>query len=55
MKGDVGETISLWPGTTISHRLSRIRPHIGRCDVRWYGDTQPKVSFDMTPVAKEAI
>ena len=41
VKEDIGETVTLWP-------------HIGRCDVCWYGDTKPRTSFEMKPSAKEA-
>ncbi|CAK9005783.1 unnamed protein product [Durusdinium trenchii] len=40
-KDDVGETVSLWP-------------QIGHCDVRWYGETATRVSFEMKPSVKEA-
>eukprot|EP00435_Cladocopium_sp_Y103_P070953 s557_g36.t1 len=40
-KEDIGEQVTLWP-------------HIGRCDVRWYGDTRPRASFDMKPSVKQA-
>ncbi|CAL1148010.1 unnamed protein product [Cladocopium goreaui] len=40
-KEDIGEQVTLWP-------------HVGRCDVRWYGDTRPRASFDMKPSVKQA-
>eukprot|EP00438_Fugacium_kawagutii_P033169 Skav231897 [mRNA] locus=scaffold960:107010:117542:- [translate_table: standard] len=40
VKEDLGEQVTLWP-------------HIGRCDVKWYGDTKHGSSFDMKPSVKE--
>lgn len=40
-KEDIGEQVTLWP-------------HVGRCDVRWYGDTTQRASFDMNPSVKQA-